>query len=529
MERPASGARHAALSILVAGGLVAAGALPARADHEPCKKTGGLLNTPFNAPKTADPAVTGIPTEATGPWVMNIFEGLVHVTWDLRYEPGLAEALPQQLDPTTYVFKLRKGVHFHDGTDLTADAVKFALERIVKGEVVSPLRGQWAKWVKGLEILDPHTIKVTLTDVWPDFLWYMATELLIPSPASVRKWGPDFGIKGAEGTGPFKFVSLNPGNRIELVKNKDYWRPGLPCLDRIISTFVPQGSVRLMGLKTGQFDFLATFPESQLPIIDKDPNIIIVEGDASTYTKIMLNTAVAPFTDRRVRHALAYAVDRAEIVRTVYRGRGKVAAGIFPPWHWASVVDEQLDLLRHNPEKAKKLLAEAGYGAGHPLRFTLFTGNAPAHVERGVLLQAQFAQVGAQVEVRNVPDAVLISDAYGKKTPAAMIQWSPGPTVAGYTWDLYSGKSGKNLTGYNQPGGVQNAEVDRLLDEVLRIAERDKAKPILARLNSLILADMPDVPLDYRNHRDAYRTYVKNHHISFVKNRTEFTKVWLDK
>jgi len=529
MERPVSWKQHPALSALVVLGLLAVSGLQVHAAQESCKRMGGVLNTPENAPKSVDPAVTGIPTEATGPWVINIFEGLVHVTSDLRFEPGLAEALPQQVNPTTYVFKLRKGVRFHDGTDFSAESVKFALDRIVKGEVVSPLRGQWAKWIKNLEVVDPHTVKITLTAAWPDLLWYIATELLIPSPTSVRKWGPDFGIRGADGTGPFKLVSLSPGIRIELIKNKDYWRPGLPCLDGIISSFVPESSVRLMGLKAGQFDYIATFPESQLAVIDKDPGITIVEGEASTYTKVMLNTAEAPFTDKRVRYALSYAVDRPELIRTVFRGRGKAPTSIFPPWHWAYVVDEQLDLLRYNPEKARKLLTEAGYGPGNPLKFTLFCSSGKAHMDRAVLLQSQFAQVGIQMAVRGVPDDVLVSDAYGKKIAAALIQWAPGPTASGYTWELYSGKSGKNLTGYNQPGGVQNPEVERLLDEVLQITDREKAKPILIRLNRLILADMPDIPIDYRNHRDAYRTYLKNHHISSVKNRTEFTEVYLDK
>ncbi|RMF92195.1 MAG: ABC transporter substrate-binding protein [Nitrospinota bacterium] len=491
---------------------------------QPCPKYGGTIRT-TDLPKSLDPAFTFPPEN----YRLLLYETLIHVTWDLQYEPGLAVAMPEHPTPTTYIFHLRKGVKFHDGTDFNADAVKFAFDRIMKSiNVVSPRAGIWNQWIKEVSVVDPYTVKIELKKVWPDFIWYISSDMYIPSPTAVQKYGKDFGIKAAVGTGPFMLEEFIPLKRAVFVRNPHYWQPGIPCVDKVIGEWIPSGTVRLLGLKKGERNHVKTFPESQLPLIENDPNIIIEEGYASTLTILTLNTTRPPFNDKRVRQAIAYAVDGKEIIKRVYRGRGAEVKSIFPPWHWAFTEEKNTDILERNLEKAKQLLADAGYGPNNPLKFTLVTGNAPAHVERSVLLQAQFKEAGIAAEVRNVPYNQMWDDMLNGRLDMAMIQWLGGPTISDYTWDLYSGKSGKNFTGYNKPNGYQNPEVEKLLDELITIEDREQARTVIRKVQTMILEDAPAVYLNYRNHREAWRKELKGHKVTKLKNRQEFRTEWID-
>ncbi len=508
--------------LLLAVSLLVVLVFPVWAD-KPCPKYGGTIRT-TDLVKSLDPAFTFAPEN----YRLLLFETLIHVTWDLQYEPGLAVAMPEHPTPTTYIFQLRKGVKFHDGTDFNAEAVKFAFDRIMHGDIASPRSGLWNQWVKEVTVVDPYTVKIELKNVWPDFIWYIASDLYIPSPAAVQKYGKDFGIRGAVGTGPFMLKEFDPRKQVVVVRNPNYWQPGIPCVDQVIGENIPSGTVRLLGLKKGERNHVKTFPESQLPLIEGDPNIIIEEGYASTLTILTLNTTRPPFDNKKARQAVAYAADGREIIERVYRGRGAEVRSIFPPWHWAFTEVKNSDILKRNLEKARQLLKEAGYSPANPLRFTLVTGNAPAHVERSVLLQAQFKEAGMEVEVRNVPYNQMWDDMLNGRLDMALIQWLGGPTIPEYTWDLYSGKSGKNFTGYNKPNGYQNPEVEKLLDKLITIEDQEQAKALIQTVQTMILEDAPTIYLNYRNHREAWRKELKNHKVTKLKNRQEFRTEWID-
>ena len=505
------------------------GPLMAEDDNWKCPKLGGIIKgVDMN---WAHVDSTGKAT--TDGLVRLIYDGLIDVTWDLKYRPGLAKEMPKKISDTVFEFELRQGVKFHDGTEFNADAVKFAMDRLVAGgdQLTAPSQytGIWRKNLEKMEILDSYTIRMHLKRPWPDLMWNLASTFFIPSPTAVRKYGKNFGTEGIVGTGPFKMKLFKSKERLEVVKNPDYYRPNEPCVDEVQQIAIHSGSVRLLSLRKGELTNVFTFPESQLPLIQNDPNINIFEGDASTLTVLTVNTSVDKLKDKKVRRALQYAVDGQEIIDKVYRGRGVMVTGIFPPWHPAYAKADDLSLIRQDVEKAKRLLKEAGYGPGKPLKVDLQTFSAPAHAERSVVLQNQFKAVGIQVSVRNLPAGTVLENLHSGKYELVLYQYTGGPTVGTYTWDLYSGASTANPTFYNKPSGYGNPEVDTVMNKVAGIMDVAEAAKLAASVQQQIFDDAPYIFLNWRNHREAWNPKrVKNHNVSYLKNRQDWRRVWLD-
>jgi ABC-type transport system substrate-binding protein len=506
------------------------GPLMAEADDWKCPKMGGIIKHQDMGWRHLDSGAKATPDNV----IRYIYDALVDVTWDLKYRPGLAKEMPKKISETVYEFELRQGVKFHDGTDFNADAVKFAMDRLVAGgdrlTAPSQYTGIWRKNLEKLEVLGPYKIRMHFKRPWPDMMWNLAMTFFIPSPTAVKKAGKDFGTKVFAGTGPFMVKLFKPKERLEVVRNPDYFRPNEPCVDEVHAIFIASGSVRLLSLRRGELTNVFTFPESQLPLIENAPPIEIFEGDASTFTVLAVNTTVAKLKDKKVRQALQYAVNGQEIIDKVYRGRGAMVTGLFPPWHPAYRKMSDLSIIRQDVEKAKQLLKEAGYGPGNPLKVYLQTYSAPAHVERSVVLQDQFKAVGIVAKVDNLPSGTVQQNMFDGKYELVLWQYRGGPTVGPYTWSLYSGESGANPTFYNTKDGYQNPRVAKVMDEVVGILDVDKAAEVAASVQQEIFEDAPYIFLNWRNHREAWNPkLVKNHNVSFLKNKQDWRRVWIDK
>jgi peptide/nickel transport system substrate-binding protein len=348
----------------------------------------------------------------------------------------------------------------------------------------------------------------------------------------VKKYGKDFGTKGIVGTGPFMIKLFKPKERIEVVKNPDYYRPNEPCVDEVNGTRISSGSVRLLSLRRGELTHVFTFPESQLPLIENAKPIEVHEGEASTFTLLAVNTSSEKLKDKKVRQALQYAIDGQEIIDRVYRGRGAVVTGLFPPWHPAYIKasDDELALIRQDVEKSKQLLKEAGYGPGNPLKLDLQTFSAPAHVERSVVIQDQFKAVGINLSVRNMPAGNVLENLFAGKYDLVLWQYRGGPTVGSYTWNLYSGESTANPSFYNKDNGYQNTAVNKVMDEVAGMMDVKEAGKRAASVQRQIFEDLPYIFLNWRNHREAWNpNIVKNHNVSYLKNHQDWRRVWIDK
>ena len=329
--------KHRMGGVLIAAGIGLATSGAALAD-DVCPKRGGTF-------RTVDMQYTRVdPTQAVNPlYLMDlVYDSLLRVEHDLTISPGLAEAMPEQVDDLNFIFKLRQGVKFHDGTDFNAEAVKFNVERQQSGDVVSPFTGIWKEFVKEVVVEDPHTVRFVLNRPWPGFLWETASYLRFASPTMVEELGEDYGVTDAAGTGPFMFDTFDPKKSLTLVRNPDYYRTGEPCVDRFEVSLVASGSVRILSLKAGDLDLINTFPESQFPQFEGEDDIIIEEGVATTFTLLPLNTRHPALGDIRVRQAIQHAIDGKVIIDNVYGGAGAEVESIFPPWHKGYVKADDL-------------------------------------------------------------------------------------------------------------------------------------------------------------------------------------------
>lgn len=508
----------------VAGALALA-ATPALAQAT-CTKMGGTFRTvdlnytSLDASQSANPAY----------FIYLIYDSLLDVNHDLSLAPGLAAEMPEKVDDMTYVFRLREGVKFHDGTDLDAEAVKFNVERLIEGPVPSPFTGTWRTFLKSVTVVDPLTVKFEFAQAWPTFLRDVADGLLIASPTAVKKLGEDYGLKGAVGTGPFMFKDFSPKKSISLVRNPNYYQEGLPCLDAFTSSVVASGSVRILTFLKGDLDVINTFPESQFPQFEGRDDIIIDEGFATTMTVLPLNTRHPALADKRVRQAIQYAVNGKELIDSVYKGAGAEVESIFPPWHPAFVKADDLSPIRQDIDKAKALLAEAGYGpGGKTLSLTLETAPGGAHVQRGVLIQAQLKAVGIDLQVTNKPYGQVLANWAAGNYHMILWQMNGGPTMKEFTWNLFASGGTSNNTFYNRDGGAQNARVDELANIIAKASDPAEVKAELAELQGEVFEDVPMVYLNFRNHRTARHGYVKGFQTATLKGREDLRKVWLDK
>src|SRR5207302_2035436 len=260
------------------------------------------------------------------------------------------------LDDKTWVFHLRQGVRFHDGSDLTANDVKYTYDSVLDQNFNSPSRAFYLT-VDRVDATDKNTVTFTLKSPFAPFLSYM--DLAIVPQAAAQK--SDFGTKPI-GTGPFKVDTWNTGDSIDLSANDGFYG-GRPNLDRVRVKVVPDNSARVVGLESGDLDFVQS-PVSPQDVsrVQSAAKLKVDRTPAAGYTYVSLNTADPILSDKRVRQALSHLVNKQQIIDTIYKGIGKPANGPIVPGMWAYSAD--IPAYDYSPDKARQVLDDAGWKLG---------------------------------------------------------------------------------------------------------------------------------------------------------------------
>ena len=366
-------------------------------------KSGGTLRIGWEADITGlDPHMSsGIQAQ----WMVgNIYNSLVTIDEQLNYIPELAESWDVQDDGKAYIFHLRQGVKFHDGTDFDAEAVKFNFLRIA-GRLdpeEKPFAAPFFTAVDSVEPIDAHTVKFTLKapsyTLIPALAVYRVGFLQL-SPTAYKTHGKKDIHLHPTGTGPFKFARWEQNNIIVLEKNPNYFKQGLPYLDRLEFKVMKEGVTRATALRAREVDFVTVFPREHADRVAKDPKIELYRGLDTAHVFIPFNNQRPPFTDARVRIALmGYGIDRNAIAKTALLGYGNPL--------WSGIPEGSKDhvdfpeMYPYNPEKAKALLKEAGFDEKNPLKYTIMThGAEPALPTIATIIKTQLAKVGVDVTV----------------------------------------------------------------------------------------------------------------------------------
>jgi len=323
----------------------------------------------------------------------NVFEGLTRFGPDGSVNPGLAEDWEISPDGTVYTFRLQDGVQFHDGTAMTAEDVKFSLDRARAEDSLNAQKALFAG-IESVEAVDPLTVRVTLKSPEGDFLFNMAWgDAVIVAPESIAN------IKQAPvGTGAFRFEDWVQGDRIELTRNPDYW--GEPvALSSATFKFISDPSAAFAAVMAEDVDAFTGFPAPEnLPQFDADPRFQVLVGSTEGETILATNNANPPLDDPGVRKAIAHAIDRQAIINGAMFGLGTPIGTHFPPHHPDYV--DLTGLSGHDPEKSRALLAEAGFPDGFTTTLKL---PPPSYARRGgEIVAAQLRAVGIDTEITNL-------------------------------------------------------------------------------------------------------------------------------
>jgi peptide/nickel transport system substrate-binding protein len=358
------------------------------------QQTGGTLVVQLpSEPPGLDPT-TNPSTVVAAVTFDNVQEGLVKIDRHGKMVPWLAERW-YTTDSKNYTFFLRKGVRFQNGRELKAADVKFALDRAMNPESKHPYRVQYEA-IQDVIVKDDYTVSVALKHVDATFLYTMARagSVIYPREAvDTLKTQPI-------GTGPFVVSEWVRGDRVVLVRNKDYWQKGLPYLDRVVFRFIPDPNSTLAALKSGDID-VSSFgigPES-MDELKKDPRFTLIVGDTTNDVTLSMNNTKKPYSDKRVRLAITHAINKEEVLKGAMFGYGKILGSNVDPTNPYFV--DVSKRVPYDPAKAKRLLAEAGYPNG----FDAVLKVAPTYyytVRSAEVLVNQFAKVGIRASIQQI-------------------------------------------------------------------------------------------------------------------------------
>jgi len=510
-------APSSAPSAPTAGATVAA-VVPAPTAGAKTPKLGGVLKIGTNQDAVGfDPQVSN--ATASFRILENIYSGLVRFNEKLEIQPDLAESYTADT-PTQYTFKLRKGVKFHNGRELKAADVKYSLERIKDPATGSPRASQFAL-LDSIETPDDYTVVLKLKSPFAPLLAVLAgrdTGAIIAKEVVEANGGKL--DKVAVGTGPFKLAEYVPNTRTRLEKNADYFIPGRPYLDGVIYQPIPDDTARSTAVRTGAVDMIEYAPPKDLAALKADGKLVITGEGNNNVRYLAFNLKVKPFDNQKVRQAIAWAIDRQQVMDAAVNGAGtQLTAGPYLPSFWPGL---QQPVYKQDLARAKQLLTEAGYPNG----FTAKLKNTPTYSflgNAGIVVQEQLKAIGINFEIVSLEWSVFLKDYLGKDFEAV---------VSGYSAfaDPHTQLDGGYVTGrQNNFMSYSNPKFDELVAKAAASSDQAERAKLYQDAQTILLDDSPMVFLYAANEYEAMQSYAKGYVHYINGSHVSFRDMWLDK
>jgi peptide/nickel transport system substrate-binding protein len=484
--RIANSEKRTALSALIAAtALVASGAAcaPARAE-DPTRIVVAVPSSPNNF----DPRVG---TDEMSQRVHQlVYDTLLALDARLRVVPGLALGWDQP-DPLTYVVRLKRGVLFHDGHELTSADVVHTFSSLIDPAFVSARKGAY-RLLERVEAVDAYTVRFVLEEPFGSF----PINLVLPIvPAG----------SGAElrdrpvGTGPYRFVRYAVDDRLDLASFDGYF-DGTPRNAGVTLRVIPDDIMRGLELRKGTVDLVVNDLSPDIVAqLAGDEGLATVESPGTDYAYMGLNMRDPALADRRVRHALGFAINRQAIVEHLRRGLAEPATGILPPVSWA--FESDVFRFTHDPARARALLDEAGYrdpdGPGPLTRMALTLKVSTNEFIRlqAAVIQSDLREVGIDLDVRSYEFATLYEDVLKGNFQLFTLQWV-GVSDPDMLRRVFHSQQMPPL-GFNR-GFYSNPEVDRLIDTATVTMDDDGRRRLYAHAQRLVAEDAPYISLWYK-------------------------------
>jgi len=424
-----------------------------------------------------------------------LFDGLVTHDASFHFTPALAESW-EQPDPLTIVFHLRQDVHFHDGRSFTSSDVKWTVESMIDSKqsgIISPKAKSYAA-VTTIDAPDDHTIVLHLKQ--PDN--FLMTNLstgaigIVPNGSRTDFWQHPIG------TGPFRFVTQQIDQNVILERNPASWSI-TPKIPQVRFAVVPDAITQSLELEKGSADAaINSLPMDSLPILAARPNLAIEEVPGTEVQYLGFNLRDPILKDVRVRQAIAYAINRELILRTLQLGKAQPADSLLPASHWAWTGD--LPKYQFDPSRAAQLLDQSGRSAAsNGIRFHLTMKTSTDESARllAAVLQQQLAKVGIALDIRSYEAATFLSDVRSGAFQMYSLRWIGGneqPDIFSYVFSTESfSPRGANRSHYSNP------HLDALLDDAAANADPARRKSDYREAQQILARDLPAINLWYRD------------------------------
>lgn len=449
-----------------------------------------------------------------------MYSTLLHLGPDMDISPDLATDWEVSEDGTTFTFNLREGVKFWcNGREMVAEDVKYSLDRLSDPDGGSPWNYAWGA-LDRIEVVDDYTVRIVMTEPSAQLLAQIATPWTAIVPKEVVEENGGSLKTTACGTGPFELVEWEPYQHIKMERNEDYYNPDLPYLDELMWVPIEDEATRAQQMMSGEMDMDLVAPPKSISTYENASNIKLVSGPVCSYFYIGLNANREPFSDVRARQAVAWALDREEILEAVAFGQGTALKGglIGPDTFWAYsdiTVYPEPDL-----EKARELLAEAGYEDG--VEVDLVCRAESVYEDQAQMIKAQLEEAGFTVNINAMEQGAVTQKV-----------WSEGdfdmtPTRWG-TWvdpdDFLYGEF--HTEGSWNPYGCGTAEIDALLEKGRREMDPEERKKIYKEAERLI-AEHACYVLEYRPYQyAAVQDYVMGFQHETGNTRLSIRETWI--
>ncbi|MDE1177420.1 MAG: ABC transporter substrate-binding protein [Edaphobacter sp.] len=428
-----------------------------------------------------------------------IFDGLVTKDEHYKLKPWLATAW-EQTDPLTLVIHLRDGVQFQDGRPMEAEDVAWTIRSMVDGTLITAKGGAFAS-VDRVDVRDRLTLVVHLKHPDAGLLFNMSNGLFGVVP---RGAGRDFGLHPV-GTGPFAFVSAVQDKEVIVRRNEHYWA-GAPKIDGVRFTVVPDAITSALELRKGAADLASNVVTlDMIHTLKQAPNLGVASGESSVVVYTNFNVNDATLKDRRVRQAIACAIDRKAIIDAIWRGEAKPAETLLPAGHWAAADDASMAQYPHDVERAERLLEEAGYRRGADgvrLTITMKTSTDETTRLMAMVMQQQLRAAGIRLELRSAEFGTFYADVTRGAFQMYALRWigsNEDPDIFRYTY----GSAAFPPKGANR-GRYSNPRVDALLTAAAAETDEAKRRQDYVEVQKILAVDLPGIPLWYPNNEVVY-------------------------
>ncbi|HLN14704.1 MAG TPA: ABC transporter substrate-binding protein [bacterium] len=455
----------------------------------------------------------------------HIYDSLTGYDEKTNVVPALAVKWDITNGSKTYTFHLRPNVKFHNGQPLTADDVKYSIDRVLDPKTGSGWRS-WLDAVQETKVVDPLTFQLNLNAPFPDLLGVFAS--LRASGIMPKGYAERENVKiKAIGTGPFKLVEYVPQDHITYARNADYWDQPLPYLDGMTFKILTEETTRVAALRSGQIQYAALSAQS-IAGLQATPGIVVLKAPNAWVALHYLNVSRKPLDDARVRRALRMAVDTNEVIQKAVYGAG-VPSGPVPTGYGDWPVDPKtLPYLKPDLDGAKKLLAEAGYPNGG---FTIQMLCSPQYPEfvastlvvqdtlnkLNVTTQVQQMEWGAYGQVHNLE--IRTGGKEGGEIFASANTFRPGPD--GYVYPYFAAHGTANDGGYNNP------TLEALMNQARSISNHDERRSLYIEIQRMLLDDSPNWWWYTKFSIEAMSSKLQGYAQSFTGRRIFLKTTWI--